>query len=64
MHSTLKPEDPFSLSHCNGVHARTLHVEDFIYMLNSDQIFPDVLQLILIIIKKYAMADLHNWIKN
>ena len=35
MHSTLKPEDPFNLSHCTGVHAHTLNVEDFIYMLNQ-----------------------------
>ena len=39
MHLILKPEDPFNLSYCIGVHAHTSHVEDFIYMLNLDQIF-------------------------
>ena len=36
MHSTLKPEDPFNfpLHWCTS---HTLHVEDFIYMLNLDQ---------------------------
>ena len=38
MHSALKSEDPFNFSHCVGVHARILHVEDFIYMLNLDHI--------------------------
>ena len=38
MHATLKPEDPFNFSRCTGVHARALHVEDLIYMLNLDQI--------------------------
>ena len=38
MRSTLKPEDPFNLSYCIGVHAYTSHLEDFIYVLNLDQI--------------------------
>ena len=33
MHLILKPEDPLNFSHCTGVHVRTLHIEDFIYML-------------------------------
>ena len=36
--STLKPDDPFNFSHWIGLHAHALHVEDFIYMLNLDQI--------------------------
>ena len=43
-----------------GVLARTLHVEDFFYMLNLD-FFLMPLQLILMIIKKNVMADLRNW---
>ena len=42
MHSTLKPQDSFNFSHCIGVNARTLHVKDFIYMLNLDRFFPNV----------------------
>ena len=38
MHSTLKLQDPFNFSHCIGVHVHTLHVEDFISVLNLDQI--------------------------
>ena len=34
MHSTLEPQDPFNFNHCTGVQARTLHIKDFIYMLN------------------------------
>ena len=54
MHLTLKPEDPFNFSHCTGVHARTLQVEDFIYMLNLYQLdfFLKSLQLILMIFNK------------
>ena len=45
MHSTLKPQDPFNFSHCTGVHARTLHVKDFIYMLISDRFLPNVFRV-------------------
>ena len=61
MHSASKPQDPFNFSCCTGVHAFTLHVQDFIYMLNSDKIF---LELNLMIIENYAMIDLCNWKKN
>ena len=66
MHSVLKAQDPFNFSHCTGVDARTLHPtlhqKDFIYMLNLD-FFLMSLELILMIIKKYVMADLCNWTK-
>ena len=62
MHSTLKPQDPFNFSHCIGVHARTLHVKDFIYMLNLD-FFLMSLELILVMVKKYVMAALCNQTK-
>ena len=43
-------------SHCIGIHARTLHVIDFFYMLNLDQISSPVsLQLIRMIIRKHVM---------
>ena len=65
--STLKPEDPFNFSHFIGLHSHTSHVEDFIYMLNLDYWFlPEVFAIdshILMIIEKYAMADLLNWTK-
>ena len=38
MHSDLKPDDPFNFNHCTSVYARTLHVEDVIYMFKLDQI--------------------------
>ena len=53
MHSNLKLQDPFNFSHCTGVHARTLHINDFIYMLNLD-FFLMLLELILIIIKNMS----------
>ena len=45
MHSTFKPEDPFNSSHCTGVHVGTLHVKDFIYMLNLDKFLPNVFRV-------------------
>ena len=66
MHSTLKPEDPFNLNYCTGVHGHTSQEDDSIYMLfkiRSD-FFLMTLQLILMMIQKYAMAtDLLNWTK-
>ena len=41
----LKPEDPFNFSHCTDVHAHTLHVKDFIYMLNLDGFLPNVFRI-------------------
>ena len=63
MHLTLKLDDTFNFSHCIGVYADTLHVEDYMYMFNSDHIFPSSLQLVLMIIKTYVMADLCYWTK-
>ena len=63
MHSTFKPADPFNFNHYIGVHSRGLHLKDFIYMLNLVRFLPDVFTVDSQIIKKYAMADLHNWIK-
>ena len=40
MHSALKPEDPVNLSHLTGVRARSLDVENLIFMLKLDQICP------------------------
>ena len=42
MHSAMKPQDPFNLIHCTGVHALALYVKDFFYMLNLNQILPSV----------------------
>ena len=45
MQSTLKPLDPFNFSHRIGVRVRTLHVKDFIYMLNLDRFLPNVFEV-------------------
>ena len=64
MHSTLKPQDPFNFSRCTGVHARTLHVKDFIYMLKLDRFLPDAFRVDYHNNeKKNVMADLCNWTK-
>ena len=52
MHSTLKPQDSFNFSHCTGADARTSHVKDSIYVLNSDRFIPNVFRV-----------DSHNNIK-
>ena len=40
MQSILKPDDPFNLNDCIGVHARTLFERNIAYMLN--RFLPDV----------------------
>ena len=45
MHSALKPQHPFNFNQCTGVHARTLHVKDCIYMLNLDRFPPDIFRV-------------------
>ena len=45
MHSTLKSQDPFNFRHCIGVHARTLHLKGFIYIVTLDIFLPNVFRV-------------------
>ena len=47
-----EPQDPFNFS--IDVHAGTVHVKDFIYMLNLDRFLPHVLEFVPMIIKNMS----------